>query len=427
MKSTRINRTKNSKYEIVKTWLSSFVVTAVAVVAVLVYIPKSPEATLLKVTELEDQITYQVKVTDEDHALDLDSLKVVLENQMERYETSISLGESSGYFENLSPNTDYQLSIFGSKGFGLERLDSRRVRTKDITGGFILGYQTVGDTVEPSYELEVYINDPDMIYQDITLYYGYGYDDQFFYESVPITGPRETIELFHLFSRTHVYLEAVTLEGTVVLDEMWITPKFVLMSSFQMEYINRFEVGYTIYHSTTQSVEVTYQVDLYEGSTKRRTITIQSSEFETYAKTFKLEDLKELTDYRMTIQATYINPDTRREETVELMEQAFTTLGEYSIDYDIINHDTYLEVIITVIDPSPYFQVPYYEVYDVSLEYPIWISSEVFEFMPDINSKSVTFTIALPDVDHYQIEIGIRNRDNYIIRHIIYDEIIHKG
>lgn len=424
MSRKRLNKTK---YEIVKTWLSSFVVTVVAVITVVVFVPKSPEATFIKVMALEDVITYQVKVTDEDQALDLDSLKVVLENQMDYFEVDIDLGETSGYFEGLSQDTEYRLSIYGSKGYGQERLDTRVVRTKSRTGGFILGYEQVGDSEEPSYEVEVYLNDPDMIYSEVKLYYGYGYEDQFFYESVPITLSREKIVLDYLFSTTHVYLEAVTDEGTIVLDEMWITPKYVLMSSFQLEYIDRYEAGITLFNSSGQSVEVSYQVDVYEGETKRKSIIIKSSDFESYSKTVNIDDLKELTDYRIVVQATYINPDTAREEIIVLGEQDIKTLGEYSVEYEIIDHQTYLEVNITVIDPSHYFQVPYFEVYDLQGEYPMWIAGESFDFTPDINSKSVSFTIDLPGINHYQIEIGIRNENNYMIRHIIYDDIIHKG
>jgi hypothetical protein len=124
----RRQKNKNERfrrqYEIIKTWMSSFAVTAVAAVAAVTLIPSSPKATIIKAEALNNEIIYQVSVTDQDQALELETLFVVLENQMEYYEVPISLGESAGYFAELNPNTEYRLSVYGSKGFGQERLDS---------------------------------------------------------------------------------------------------------------------------------------------------------------------------------------------------------------------------------------------------------------------------------------------------------------
>jgi hypothetical protein len=419
-------RLKKNQYEIVKTWLSSFVVTAAVIVAVTLFIPKSPEAKILKSEGLLNMITYQVAVTDEAQALKLDSLMIVLENQLERYEVSIGLGETSGYFENLKDNTDYRLSVYGNKGFGQEKLDSVVVKTKDSPGGYILGYRPVGDPMEPFYEVDVFINDPESMYQSISLYYGYTYDDQPFYQFTEITQNRETVELMHLFGRTHLYLEAITSSGAIVLDEMWLTPTFRLYSSFYLDRVDKNQLDLSLYHSSDGSVDVTYKVDLFEGNQKRFTQTIPSKDLEGYEHRIIFTNLKAQTSYRVVATATYINPSTLREETVTLLEEDVTTLSDYQVTYTITTSPMYLDVNITVVDPSHLFQVPYVEIYDISGEYPIWLYSETYSFTPAINSKSVQFNILLPDVAIYRIVIGIRNQQYYIIRHVIHDEIYHK-
>lgn len=423
---TSRRRLKKSQYEIVKTWLSSFVVTAVVVVAVTLFVPKSPEAKIIKAEGLVDIITYQVSVTDRDQALRLDTLMVVLESQLDRKEVLIDLGESSGYFEGLRSNTDYRLSIYGNKGFGQERLDTRVIRTKDSPGGSILRYRPVGDQMEPSYEIDVLIRDPESMYQSVTLYYGYTYDGQPFYQSIVITSDRETVEIFHLFSRTHLYLEAMTIDGPVILDEMWLTPPFNLYSSVYLDRVDQNQIDLTLYHSSDDSIRVRYVIDVYEGNRKKFTQTLLSTDLEGYEHDIFLTNLKSLTTYRIFVVATYINPMTLREETITLLDEEVVTLNDYEVTYEINEMMMYIEVSITVIDPSHHFQIPYVEIYDVSGEQPMWIYSETFSFTPDINGKSAQFTILIPDVMSYRIVIGIRNEQHYIIRHVIHDEIYHK-
>ncbi|MDY0295362.1 MAG: hypothetical protein RBQ71_06090 [Acholeplasmataceae bacterium] len=417
---------QKSRYEIVKTWMSSFVVTVAAVVAVVVFVPKSPEAHILKYTPLENEIAYQVKVTDEDHALDEETLKMVLENQMTYLELPLTLGESSGIFDGLMPNTEYRLSVYGSKGFGLERLDSVIVKTEDRAGGFILGYRKIGEDWEPSYEVDVLVNDPESIYSQITLYYGYQSGDQMFYNSVPVTLPEETLVLFHLFSRTHVYIEGITVDGSVVLDELWISPPFVLESSVYLDYRDSHEIGYTLYHSANQDVEVTYTFDLFEGSKKIASQSVIGSYTAHDGLIIIFDELKSLGLYNLVVTARYINPDTLQEENIIIHEEEIETLGYYEVDVTVIEFETYLEVTMTVIDPSHYFQVPYYDIYEVSGEFPNFVASEIFDFTPGVDSKSVSFTVPIPDIGENHIVIGIRNQNDSTIRHIIYDEIINK-
>lgn len=239
--------------------MSTFAMTTVAVVAAVTLIPASPKAEVIKAVALSEEIVYQVNVTDEDNALDLSTLFVVLENQLEFYEQSIGLGENSGYFDSLKFNTEYRLSVYGSKGFGQERLDTLVITTGDKVGGTILSVTPEVFDFSTNYIVDVSINDPNLKYTSVTLYYGYRWehDSELQYSSIDITSSRMEIELSDIFTSEpfHIYIEGTTLEGTEVLDEIWVTPAFELYASLYLNYINSKEFGFFIY-TTWMSVKL---------------------------------------------------------------------------------------------------------------------------------------------------------------------------
>jgi hypothetical protein len=420
------DKLQKSRYEIIKTWLSSFVVTVAAVVAVVVFVPNSPEAKILKYTPLENQITYQVKVTDEDQALQEGTLKVVLENQMTYLEQSIPLGETSGKFLDLLPNTDYQLSIYGSKGFGLERLDSVWIKTEERVGGFILGYRLLVNDFEPNYEVDIVINDSENRYQSVLLYYGYAYDDQMFYDTIPITLSDQTVLIQSVYVKTHLYLEAMTVDGAIILDEMWLTPPFQMASSVYIDYRNRTEVGFNLYHEVNQDIEVTYIFELYQDDKQIASQQILGTFQSQDSPPIIFDDLKENSLYHVIVTAHYMNPDTLLPEEEIFEDIPFETLGYYEISYTMDTFDSYIEIMIEVIDPSHYFQIPYYEVYDLSGDFSSWISSEYLSFTPGANSKTVTMMIQLPDTGEIDIIVGIQNQNDFTMKHIVYHETLTK-
>ncbi len=428
---SRRQRNKNEglrrQYEIIKTWMSSFVVTAVAAVAAVTLIPASPKASILKAEALTNEITYQVSVTDQDHALDLETLFVVLENQMEYYEVPIPLGESAGYFGELHPNTEYRLSVYGSKGFGQERLDTMFLTTDESPGGAILGYQVTGDEFDQIYLVDVKIHDPESLYQQVILYYGFSWEPEMpiQYQEIMITEDFQTVELMQIFTSNpfHVYLEGITSDGPIVLDEIWITPQFHLSSSLYLDRINHTEIYLSLYPDPYADLEVIYQIEVYQNHRLIHDFDVIPDQVVGFYQDIPILGLLGNTTYQVIGKATYINPQTLREESKIIYEEEVTTLDTYQIDFSIHEMDGYLEVVITVIDPNHYFQIPYYDVFELTGDHPIYIDGDTFDFIPSIDSKSVSFTIAIPTADNYQITIGIRNQQNYLIRHILYDEI----
>jgi hypothetical protein len=418
----RKNEENKRRFEAIKDLMSTFAMATVAVVAAVTLIPSSPKAEIIKAVALTDEIVYQVNITDEDNALDLSTIFVVLENQLEYYEHAINLGENSGYFNNLEPDTEYRLSVYGSKGFGQERLDTIKITTKEKIGGTILSVTPDQMDFMTNYYVDLSINDPTLSYTSINLYYGYsyGHDAEFFYESIPITTLRETVLLSDIYTSEafHIYLEATTIDGTEILDEIWVTPPFDFYASLHMDFINSEAIGFYVYNDM-QVEQISYTMNTYKNGFLLRTDQI-IIEDDTYGENqFIIKDLSPNTTYTFECIATYQNPQTLRQETQIVYEEDITTLDTYTYTYDVEIIDEYIAVSITLYDPNNYFQSAYFEVYDTSDEHGMYLDGQSYIFETDVDAKFITFEIFIPTSSAYQIIIGMQNQNNYLINQII--------
>ena len=415
------------RFEAIKDLMSTFAMTTVAVVAAVTLIPASPKAEITKVVALSEEIVYQVNITDEDNALDLSTLFVVLENQLEFYEQPISLGENSGYFDRLEYDTEYRLSVYGNKGFGQERLDTLLITTGEKIGGTILSVTPVTADYSTSYFVDVSVYDPNSKYISINLYYGYSWerDTEIQYSSIAVTSSRMNIELFDIYTSEafHIYLEGTTIDGTELLDEIWVTPPFELYASLYMNYINSEEIGFFIYNDMDVG-NISYEMNIYKDDLLIRTdqIILEQSEFDGHefeGNEFVIDELSPNTTYALECIATYTNPQTLRQEQAIIYQEEITTLDVYTYSYSVETFNDYIEVTIILIDPNNYFQSAYYESYDTSGDYDIYLDSEIYLFNDNGNDKSVTFTIFIPTTSAYQITIDIRSQFDYSVKQII--------
>lgn len=264
-----------SRLEILKTWMSSFVMGTAAIVMAIILIPSSPKASILNVTIFQTEVVYQVEITDQDESLDLDSLTIVLSNQFVEISKPLEFGMNVGMFDQLSPNTLYSLSVYGSKGFGNERLDVITIKTEDRSGGAIIS-QTLVETFEWNhhYSIEVLVKDQENLYGDIYLYYAYLYEEELdpVYVSTLILNEREIIELLDVpiyNNIVHLYLEAELLSGGfVVLDELYFAVPFQLETSIYLEHIDQNIIEYSFYPDYSSEQIVNYTFDLYYGKQK---------------------------------------------------------------------------------------------------------------------------------------------------------------
>lgn len=421
-KTKRQKQEQNKRrFDAIRDLMSTFAMSTVAVVAVVTLIPSSPKAEITKTVALSNEIVYQVQVTDEDNALDLSTLTVVLENQLEYYEHHVLLGEFSGHFENLNSNTEYRLSVYGSKGFGQERLDTLIITTNDRIGGTILSVTPHGE-FDPSYMIDLSVNDPESKYTSFTLYYGYQseFDDEIVYSSMNVVDPNIPIELLDIFTSEpfHIYLEGTTDDGTELLDEIWVTPPFHLYASVYLEYINKNEIGFYVY-GDSEVGEITYEVNVYQNDmiVKSRRFTT-STDYHDGTEIF-IDGLHNSSTYFVEVKGYYINPQTLRNEYKILYQEQITTLDQYTYEITYEEVDGNIEVTIVVRDPSHHFQTPYYEAWDTTGEFDVYITGMTYTFINNGDEKSVIFSIPIPNTTSYEVCIGIRNETDFIINQAI--------
>lgn len=424
-----------SRLEILKTWMSSFVMGTAAIVMAIILIPSSPKASILNVTIFQTEVVYQVEITDQDESLDLDSLTIVLSNQFVEISKPLEFGMNVGMFDQLSPNTLYSLSVYGSKGFGNERLDVITIKTEDRSGGAIIS-QTLVETFEWNhhYSIEVLVKDQENLYGDIYLYYAYLYEEELdpVYVSTLILNEREIIELLDVpiyNNIVHLYLEAELLSGGfVVLDELYFAVPFQLETSIYLEHIDQNIIEYSFYPDYSSEQIVNYTFDLYYGKQKVDTKEIIYSRDENVMHTsstyVSFEKLREASLYHVIVSASYQNPITLRRESIVLLEEDVQTLGDYEIDFQITKVLDSYEVYVYLNDPNHYFQNVSYILYDMTGEFPSYIESMSYGFIPDGDGKYQSFSFNAPNVSSYQMMIRVFNNSEYMIYHIVFDETI---
>ena len=83
-----------------------------------------------------------------------------------------------------------------------------------------------------------------------------------------------------------------------------------------------------------------------------------------------------------------------------------------------------MNVYLYLNDPNHYFQVPYAIIYEIVDGQVFYFSEITFEFTPTHDGKEVTFEVIYPNLDQYEIVIGVRNQMDYKINHIIFEEIL---
>jgi hypothetical protein len=402
------------RYDAIKNLMSTFAMSTVAVVAAVTLIPASPKAEIIKTVALNEEIVYQVEVTDKDNALDESTLFVVLENQLEYYEEPISLGEHSGYFENLNTNTQYRLSVYGDKGFGQERLATELITTRVKIGGTILGVTPITDMHNTIYEVDISIYDPDNTYTTVTLYYGEQMepDQEIQYHSIAVTSDKMELQINDIWSEQlfHIYLEATTSDGVQQLDEIWVTPPYQMYASVELWYKNSTELMYSIYEDSS-TINLRYEATVYIKNILMKTVTYTPDPTEHHGGLL-IEGLAPETEYSVEITAYYTNPQTLATEHQVLLTEDIETTAAFSYTYQVEEFDTYYLITITLEDPDSLINQLMYEVLDTSGEFDSYLTSAQ---LPIIDN-TITVEIEKPLTERYKISIQILNTNDYMIQ-----------
>ena len=423
------------RYEAIRSFISSFTLTAIVVVAVATNLPKSPIATIESIKTFENEIAYQITITDEDQSLRLDSLEIVLDGQLDDYSMPLELGTNVGIFENLRPGTSYQLEVYGSKGFGQEKLTAMRVETKASSNGAIVSYELTEEVdTFYTYEVDVLKNDYENQYATINLFYAYLYPDEEpqFYQMVEIIEQLQTIELsdvFYEYRSIHLYLEAELINGEfLILDELTIYTPIHLSTDVFLDKKTANSLQFQFYMDYYFVENITYTAKLYDNKmiVDEMTITPDFQGFHHDGVILYFDNLRKDVDYRLEISSTYIDPSTKREETILLNTIEALTLSYYHIDYEVFRFEENLEIYMHLDDPNHYFQIPYVIIYEIVDGQKFYYSESSIEFTPTTDGKEATLEVIYPDLEHYEMIIGVRNQSDYTVDHIIIDEIYEK-
>jgi len=418
------------RVETISKLFSAATMTVATVVVVSVFVPQSPRATLEDVIVFEDRVSYRVNIVDPDQAIQNDSLLVRLSNQLELYETTLQFGYSLGAFDNLNTGTSYFLEVVADKGFGLERLASKRIKTLARDGGLIASVDVLEATEQGAIPFEVttvYYNRQET-YTAFSLEYASVYQDIYEESSSSmepqplvytpielIASPSTTIiDIPSYHAEVHFRLLGYTsLTEYVILDEAVTPMPFRFEAYAYLKQVSTRSVSAYVYPSYMLDGAV-YTAELYRGSRKMDTkeVTIPSTgqnEYEQQA-VVSFTSLLPSTDYTIRFYGDYVNPQTLRQEITMFSEYEVTTLGTYSYQYDYIEDDTSIQATITLIDPNHNFQSFFYEIYEEGAAYPYPTGQNGF-LSPE--NKTSTLNIVKPDYPAYRIVIGVRNNTDY--------------
>jgi hypothetical protein len=408
--------------EVFKGLFQSFTMTAIVVVAAVVIIPKSPKASFDEVKAFSHEVIYSLNVTDSDNVVKEDELTVILESQTERFESAVPIGSSFGSFTGLKENTKYNLKVVYNKGFGDEVLAKEIVTTDSDLIGAITNVDLSLDSLDYLNIYEVGISyGLSEGYSDFTLKYASIYEDypdQIFYDVLSLSGTNETVEIeFYDSSATkyHLVLEAIYEGNTVIVDEVYISPPFKFFASFFISYYNDKEAAFGVYLEGQLSDGIELYLDVYRDSNKVNEIKYVPSGEELHLSHDHLivKGLSPETEYSFILRASYINPDTLREETLEFDAIVITTLPKLDISFEVVEYDSYYEVFVT--SKNMELDKVSYEIYyyDEVNQYWYYLESN-YNILESVDEEYQTsFIVNKQNFEEYYIEIVIENSLDY--------------
>jgi len=408
--------------EVFKGLFQSFTMTAVVVVAAVVFIPKSPKASFDEVKAFSHKVVYSVNVTDSDMVVKEDELTLVLESQTEKYLETIPIGKSFGSFTGLKQNTKYELKVVYNKGFGDEVLARSVVVTDNDLIAAITNASLSPDSLDYMniYDVDISYGDVEG-YTDFTLRYAAifsDYPDQIFYDYLSLTGTDETVQIEFYDSGAsdyHLVLEAYYEGDLVVIDETNIRPPFAFYASVFLSYYNDKEAAFGVYFEQEVSDGIKLYLDVYRGNNKVNEIEYLPTSEGTHSSHdhIVVKGLSPETEYSFVLRAIYINPDTLREEIVEYEALYVTTLPKQDISFEVVEYDDYYEIFVTskTLDLDKVTYEIYY--YDEVNQY--WYYSESNYYILEVDGEEyiTSFIVNKQNYEEYYIEVFMQSSMDY--------------
>jgi len=406
------------KQHIIRQWLTGLAVTSVVVVATLTMSPSPPTATIERIGSVGNRIYYTVVVKDSESALTPESLKLTVSNQLENYETFLKPGENSGVITDLSEDTEYDVRVVGSTGYGRSTLAQTEITTDLSPGGAILSTQLLPfdpNNLEQyylSYEVMVAYQDPFDEYVSVTLKWTTVYASEYTnplnlseltYTSELMTTTDQTFTLSQI-PNYNVYvillLEAETLTGaTTVLDTYIYRTPLNLEASLYVTDATDSMLFVSVYADFQVVEGIMYELELYEGDTLIETQSVVKIEAEPHDETSgnHFENLKPFTHYILRLMANYIDPQSGEQIRTEVATETAMTTPYYEVTTLVEHNGEFVQIDILVHDPSNFIHHFYYVIFDNTNGQRLYLSQAPIAMVLDLNGdKTASFEVMVP-------------------------------
>jgi hypothetical protein len=387
---------QRKKQSLLKT-LSSFTVTTV-VAAVAFLLPVDATATL-SAQAVGNAIYYDVNVTDPETAIVDGTLYIVAKGKIDEQSQDLAMGQSTGVFLNLSPDSDYEISVHANQGFGDKTLVTQIVHSDAGIGGLItdtllLTERDPSQHFTPlSYQVDFFINDPNVEIVSLRLRYAVLLPYEMQESPLPpadsyteLVVDKTTLsvvvpEIPDMNATVFLIFEADLLSGgTVVLDQKVFRTPVKLECSLYQSAAGATFIEATFYGDFSIIPSVVYTINLYSGVELIQTETISKSIEPVHEemRTFRWENLNPSNVYRAELIAEYQDPETGSIARSTLIQMDLRTSASYSAIVQFTEHTEDYDVSIQLNDPNGIVQNIQYTIYTISPEgYRLYLDSGV--------------------------------------------------
>lgn len=399
---------QRTKFDLVRSIVQAFTLTVVAVVAVTVFIPKSPIASFDKIKAFSHEIIYQINVTDEDQVLENDQLILVAESQYERIEQIIKVGQNYGSFKDLRQNTEYQIKAVYDKGFGEEVLVKEVVNTSSELVAAITSVNEPDYLNQNNFYMFKITYGDTSNYSDFQIKYAIKYEDysgEIYYNYITLANLENSFELTfypEYKSSLIVILEATYENKTVELDSLEVKAPFMLYGSMHLMSLEENVAEVAVYKEGYFGFEIKYIVEVYKNDRLVNEYKLSSGLETEHDETLLIRNLSYDTDYYLLFKAFYKNPDTLRDEHLLLDELFFQTEPRP----EEINTDITTNNLVTIPDnlEASFFNI---KTFSQVINYQVNIKE------PDYIVLENELLVVLEDgVDYYEQVVNLGNNFN---------------
>lgn len=363
------------KRQIVQNFFSSFVITAVVVVAVVIMAPKPAFARFMSLDVVGTDVYYQVEVIDEEYMLVEGSLKIVASSQIDNQEMSLTYGVTHGSFVSLRPNIEYTISVMGTGNYGSFALTRQKVKTSENYGALILQAQFLPNSFQEEFldcEVVVAFSNLKNEVKQFNLYYAlfseeesipqpmaYG-SEEVPYESITLNqspvalllGPFPKVNGY-----VHVVVEAILQnDESIILDEREVALPFAINAYLYLESVGQHSIQAVMYPDSYLS-DIIYKIRLVKDGVIISEVvpTYVLLEENYYMGEVEFTDLSELSVYSLVMVAEYIHPLTKEARVDVLQTETLMTLPYHEVHISHLDMGYAYEIDIRLVDPSQMF------------------------------------------------------------------------